>query len=92
MSKQLSKRQQRKARRRAEEEANYRPGGPWLSITTGLKTIAVLSLLVAAWTAWQLSKALPWWESILWGLGFGASIWLVFYLAFRLQVWLRRDR
>ena len=58
----------------------------------GMIGMGTLSLALAAWTAWQVHAFKPWPESILWGLGFGAAIWLVFALAFSFNRWARKKR
>ncbi len=79
-----------KDRKPAKPEADDSSGGQWLPTRTGLYILTFVSLVLAAWTTWQVSSALSPLESILWGLGFGASIWLVFALVFVVNRWLRR--
>jgi hypothetical protein len=53
---------------------------PWISRGTGFTAITVISVAMAIWTAWQnVSGGGSLWNGILWGLAFGASIWLVFF-------------
>lgn len=53
---------------------------PWISRSTGFTAITVVSVAMAVWTAWQtVSGGGTLWNGILWGLIFGASIWLVFF-------------
>ena len=63
--------------------------GPWLSQRSGLIGMTALSLVLTGWTAWQIHEFKPWSESILWGLGFGVAIWLVFGLAYAFSRWAR---
>ncbi len=71
------------------------PGEPavlqtgWLSRRQGIRAIAAVSVLLAVWTTWQLSQSIGLGESILWGLGLGASIWLVAGFAFLFIRWIR---
>ena len=51
--------------------------------------MTALSLALTGWTAWQIHAFKPWSESILWGLGFGIAIWLVFGLAYAFNRWAR---
>jgi len=64
--------------------------GPWLSMRSGITGMTALSLALGGWTAWQVHAARPWGESLLWGLGFGAGIWLVFGLAYAFTSRMRR--
>ncbi len=53
---------------------------PWISMRTGVRVIAVVSIVMAVLTAiqaYQLDKSLL--ESIFWGVVFGGLIWAVFY-------------
>lgn len=53
---------------------------PWISRGTGFTAITVVSVAMAVWTAWQTVRGGgSLWTGILWGLIFGASIWLVFF-------------
>lgn len=50
----------------------------WISMRSGLITITILSLGMAGLTGYQTIPALGWFEGLLWSLGFGAAVWLVF--------------
>jgi len=50
----------------------------WISMRTGLRAVTIASLGMAAVTGYATIPALGWGEGLLWSLGFGASIWLVF--------------
>jgi hypothetical protein len=64
----------------------------WLSQRQAIRLLAAVSILLAVWTTWQLSQQTSFFESILWGLGFGASIWLVAGFTFLVTRWLRPKR
>jgi hypothetical protein len=64
---------------------------PWLSQRTGLITITVLSIVLAAFMIWNLYPS-EGAMAILWGLGFGASIWAIFGLSFLFNKFLRGKR
>jgi hypothetical protein len=61
----------------------------WISQKGSLWVITFASLFMFVLTAVQASPAIGWFEAILWGLGYGASIWLIFYL---MLVFIRRVR
>lgn len=50
----------------------------WISMRSGLRAMTIVSLLLAAVTGYTTIPALGWGEGLLWSLGFGVSIWLVF--------------
>ena len=52
--------------------------------------MVAVSLALTMWTAWQIHAFKPWLDSILWGLGFGVAIWLVFGLAYSFTRWARK--
>jgi hypothetical protein len=74
----------KKARKKAEtqdEEFDIQKElyGAWISMRTGLIVMALVSIGLGAWTAYQISYTRSIVESILWGLLFAGSIWLVFF-------------
>jgi hypothetical protein len=94
----MSKRSKRKNTQKGEKPdqssapAEKKPAvnEPWLSQSTGLRTMAVVSLMLAAFMAWQLQESEGLGRAILWGLGFGGAIWLVFLGSLAFNRWLRR--
>lgn len=52
---------------------------PWLSKKTGFLAITILSVALAVWIGWQVAAVDTLLNGVLWGLGFGGSIWLVFF-------------
>lgn len=64
---------------------------PWLSKRTGLIVMVVISLALAGYIIWQLypTEGLG---SIWWGLGFAASIWVVFGIFYLFNVFVRGRR
>jgi sterol desaturase/sphingolipid hydroxylase (fatty acid hydroxylase superfamily) len=65
-------------------------GQPWLSMRTGILVMGVVSLGMAALTAYTAIPSVGIWEGILWGLLFGGSLWLVFLIAFLFHRFMRR--
>ncbi|HMD89310.1 MAG TPA: hypothetical protein VKF38_09125 [Anaerolineaceae bacterium] len=53
---------------------------PWISMKTGLRVIAVISILMAGLVAYEVIPNGGWVQGILYGLLFGASIWAVFLI------------
>ncbi len=52
----------------------------WIPRDTGYTAITLVSVVLAIWVGWQtVSGGGTLWKGILWGLIFGASIWLVFF-------------
>lgn len=65
-------------------------GKPWLRMSTGLRAMLLLSLVLAAFITWQLYPSEGLFRALLWGLGFGVAIWGVFYLSYAFNTWVRR--
>lgn len=57
---------------------------------TGLRIVAVASLGMAVLTAWEVVPQKGWLEGILWGLLFGALIWIIFFGMLYFNRWIRR--
>jgi hypothetical protein len=63
-----------------KEETNKRlETKPWLSWKSGIKFMIVVSAGLALWVGWQVASTEGLGAGILWGLGFGGSLWLVFF-------------
>jgi hypothetical protein len=68
------------SKKKDKKEENESLRKPWIERKTGLIAITVVSVALAVWTAWQIIAADGnVGKGILWGLIFGASIWLVFF-------------
>jgi ABC-type antimicrobial peptide transport system permease subunit len=52
---------------------------PWISMRTGIIIISIASIGMAVLTAIQAIAVKGWVEGILWGIGFGAFIWALFF-------------
>lgn len=63
---------------------------PWIKMNTGVKIIAVASVLMAILTGVTTVPALGWLEGLAWALGFGALIWVIFYGMMYIQKLLRK--
>jgi len=55
------------------------PAEPWISMRRGLIIITITSIAMAVLTAWEVIPIKGWMEGILWGLLFGALIWVIFF-------------
>lgn len=52
---------------------------PWLSKNSGLLIIAVTSISLGGWVAYQIIREGNLLEGILWGVAFAGTVWLVFF-------------
>lgn len=50
----------------------------WISMRTGLIVVTLVSVGMAVLTAWTTIPAIGWAEGLLWSLGSGGAVWLVF--------------
>ena len=76
----MGKKARKKAEAREEEfDIQKELYGAWISMRTALIVMAIVSIGLGAWTAYQVSYTRSIVESILWGLLFAGSIWLVFF-------------
>lgn len=64
--------------------------GPWLNWRTGLLTNIVVSLALAVFVIWQIYPVGGLVPALLWGVGAGLSIWLVFIISYFINSRLRR--
>jgi hypothetical protein len=63
---------------------------PWISMRSGLVAIAITSVALAVFMAWQVIPSRGWVEGILWGLLFGALVWAIFFGNILINKWLRK--
>ncbi len=64
---------------------------PWLKMKTGIYVVTAASILMAVLTTWQsIDGGVPVLDSILYGLLFGALIWIIFYFSQIFFRWLRQ--
>ncbi len=69
----------KKSKKPKTQKEEKQPVQPWISMRSGMITMAITSLALAALIAWQVIPSQGWWEGILWGLLFGALIWGIFF-------------
>ena len=79
----------KRSRQQAASVKQARKG--WMDSKTGLKVIALVSILLAIFEGWQISSFKSPLESIVWGLIFGASIWVVAALYYVFARLIRRS-
>lgn len=51
---------------------------PWIQMRSALILMTIVSVALGIWTAYQLSASETLLNSILWGVIFGGSTWIVF--------------
>ena len=85
-------RKKRQKEEQKQEMAQIFKPQPWISMKSGVKVIWVASIVMAVLTAWQVIPQRGIWEGILWGLVFGALIWLIFWGYYLFNRFMRRLR
>ena len=90
MAKKLKKSTSQPERSASTKQKKDLSNQPWLSMRTGLTVMGVVSLGMAALTAYNAIPSVGIWEGILWGILFGGSLWLVFLIAFLFHRFMRR--
>ena len=68
------------------------PDDPWISMRTGMIVITVTSVLMAILMAWSAIPTKGIFQGLLWGIGAGIGVWLVFGLAFLFNILVRGKR
>jgi sterol desaturase/sphingolipid hydroxylase (fatty acid hydroxylase superfamily) len=73
--------QMTRAARNAElkKAKNQQLDDAWIPFQTGVIVIAVVSVALGVFTAWQAIPIKGPVEGVLWGVVFGGSIWLIFF-------------
>ncbi|MEA4909384.1 MAG: hypothetical protein GYA17_04305 [Chloroflexi bacterium] len=66
------------SKKKKSQKVSEQTPGAWISMSTGIKVIALCSIVMAVLTAWQVVPALGWVEGLLWSLGYGVMVWMVF--------------
>ena len=69
----------KKSKKSKDQKEETPANQPWISMRSGLITIAITSVALAVFMAWQVIPSRGWVEGILWGLLFGALIWAIFF-------------
>ncbi len=66
--------------KKAKTEKNILPPpSAWIPMRNGMIIVGMASLGMAILTAWEVIPVRGWLEGILWGLLFGALIWVIFF-------------
>lgn len=71
-----TKNMKEKQPKKSEQSSNI--SSAWIQMKTGLILMGILSIVLAGWVVIQSDKAIPFGERVLWGLGFGLSLWIIF--------------
>lgn len=85
----------KKARKKAEARETQSETdlfAPWISMRSGLIIMGIVSIGLAIWTAYQTYPQNGLVNSILWGVIFGLSLWLVFFGFILFNRFLRKRR
>lgn len=80
----------RKRKQRQQESAPRPPREPWMKWRSGMRALALVSLVLAIFVGWQVYPAGGLGQATLYGLGFGLSIWVVFFIMYRFNRWIQR--
>ena len=67
------------------------PYSPWIQMRTGLIVITIVSIGMAVFMGLPAYQAMGL-EGILWGLGFGVAIWVIFFGALLFNRFFRGNR
>lgn len=75
----MSNRKEKKNLQSGEDQSEKKPqlSDPWISMRTGLILIAIVSIAMVVLVILTGNPEMPILERALYGLGFGASIWVV---------------
>jgi hypothetical protein len=65
---------------------------PWIQMRSGLKIMAVASLFITVFIAWQLVPSEGFLKGVGWGIVFGLSMWLIFFAGVWFNHWIRRGK
>jgi uncharacterized membrane protein len=76
--------------KKIDQEIKDSMSQPWISMRRGIIIVAFTSVAMAVLTAWQVIPSKGWLEGILWGLLFGALIWVIFFGNLLITRFLRR--
>jgi len=88
----MAKKSGRKQRKEVIEKDQGRPAGtdPWLSQRTGLIIMGAVSLILVGLVVWETYSAVGIGRALIWGIGFGLSVWVVFLFFYAFNRWVRR--
>jgi hypothetical protein len=85
----MAKKQAKKNKKNQKVKSNT--NAPWIQMRTGLIIMTIVSIGMAIIMGWPAYQALGL-EGILWGIGFGVAIWVIFFGAIYLNRLLRGNR
>lgn len=85
----MAKKTGRKRTKKTREEELPDFSGPWIGWRKGLVFLGFVSLATVAYFTWQLGRVMSFGEALLWGLGYGVGVWIIFGLALAFNKWVR---
>ncbi|MBN1149019.1 MAG: hypothetical protein JXA78_17305 [Anaerolineales bacterium] len=88
----MAKKMNKTPKKEKKVQAQQNLSDPWISMRTGLILVTVISIGMAILTAWTTIPAIGWGEGLLWAVGFGVAVWLVFIGFFLFNRLVRRKR
>lgn len=88
----MAKNMKKKPKSEKKADAKQNLSDAWIPMRTGLIIVTVISIGMAILTAWMTVPAIGWVEGVLWGLGFGGAVWLVFVGFFFFNRFVRRGK
>gem|GEM_PF-533144 len=75
----VTEKKKSKSEKKPQSMSPLPPAQPWISMRNGSIIIVFTSIGMAVLTAIQVAPIKGWLEGILWGLLFGAFIWIIFF-------------
>lgn len=88
MAKKSGRKKQKKSGEKDQNRSAY--NDPWLGQRTGLLIMGLASLVLAVLVVWETQSAVGMGQALIWGIGFGLSLWAVFLLFYVFNRWIRR--
>lgn len=89
MAKKMKKMPKKEKKAKRAQEARREA---WIPMRTGLIVVTLMSVAMAALTAYTVIPAFGWGEGLLWSLGSGGAVWLVFVGFFLFNRFVRGKR
>jgi hypothetical protein len=78
----------KKSKKQRDQEVDL--NSPWIQLRSGMLAVTAVSISLALWVGWNLIPSEGYLNAALWGLGFGGSVWLIFFGAMYLTKFFRR--
>jgi uncharacterized membrane-anchored protein len=88
----MAKKVSKAAKKEKKVQNQQNQSDAWISMRTGLIVVTVISIGLTILIARTTVPAIGWGEGLLWAIGFGAGVWLVFIGYYLFSRFLRRKR